>query len=229
MQDYIFTIKELPESERPREKALRYGIESLSDSELLAIIIGNGSKGRNALALATTLLKNFQNLRRLSTRTITELREFSGIGTVKAVEIKACLEIARRFQQISLLPGQMLTGSNQVFAYYHEKLRDRKKENFFTIMLDCKHCVIREELVSIGSLNLSIVHPREIFAPAIREAAESILLLHNHPSGDPTPSREDILVTRRLIEVGKVVGIEILDHIIIGNGRYVSFIEQKLL
>ncbi len=222
-------IKELPDMERPREKAMQYGLESLSDSELLSILIGNGTRGCSALTLANMLLNQFGDLRKLSTQSLTEIKNIKGIGTIKAIEIKACLEIARRFHQIILRPGEILNGSQQVFSYYHEKLRDQKKEKFFTILLDCKHRIIREELVSIGSLNLSIVHPREVFAPAIKESAESILLVHNHPSGNPTPSQEDIHITRRLVEVGRLVGIEVLDHIIIGNGCYVSFLEQKLL
>ncbi len=222
-------IRELPALERPREKALQYGFECLSDSELFAILLGSGGKGCSALTLANLLLKNFGDMRQLSTKSINELRSIKGIGLIKALEIKACLEIARRFQQILIRPGDMMQGSHQVFSYYHEKLRDQKKEKFFVVLLDCKHRVIREELVSIGCLNVSIVHPREVFAAAIREAAESILLIHNHPSGDPTPSKEDIQVTRRLVEVGKLVGIEILDHLVIGNGCYISFAEQKLL
>ncbi len=223
-------IREMPATERPREKVIQHGVETLSDGELLAILLGNGGgKGRSALTLANILLNKFGNLRQLSTRTLRELRTIKGIGLVKAIEIKACLEIARRFQQISLLPGELLQGSHQVFCYYHERLRDQKKERFFVVLLDCKHRIIREELVSVGSLNLSIVHPREVFLSAIRESAESMILVHNHPSGDPTPSPEDIEVTRRLIEVGQLVGIEVLDHIIVGNGRYVSFAEQKLL
>lgn len=223
------TIRELPHSERPRDKAVRFGTESLSDSELLSIILGSGSKGSNALQTANHLLARFQNIRALSNASLNELKATPGIGPVRAVEIKACLEIARRFQQIVLRPGDILNGSRQVFACYHEKLRDYKKERFYCLLLDAKHRILKEELVSIGSLNFSIIHPREVFAPAIKEAAESILLLHNHPSGDPTPSREDIHITRRLVEVGKLVGIEVIDHIIIGNGCYVSFTEQKLL
>lgn len=228
MQKSYFAICELPCTERPREKSLQYGMHSLSDGELLAIIIGSGGKGHSALDLAKTLLAKFGNLRNLAQVSSGELQKISGIGPVKALEIKACLEIARRFHQVALKPGVFLTGSQQIFDYYHEKLRDQRKEQFYSVLLDVKHRIIREELVSIGSLNFSIVHPREVFAPAIREAAGSILLIHNHPSGDPTPSMEDIETTKRLIEVGKVVGIRILDHIIIGNGCYISFLEQKL-
>ena len=208
---------------------MQYGVEILSDSELLAILLGNGSKGQNVLAMANTLLRHFGDLRKVSTQSIPELKKIQGIGTVKALEIKACLEIARRFNQIVIRPGETVRGSQQVFEHYHERLRDVKKENFFCILLDCKHRIIKEELISVGTLNLSIVHPREVFSAAIRESAESIILIHNHPSGDPRPSREDMQVTNRLIEVGELVGIEIIDHIVIGNGSYISFLEQKLL
>lgn len=223
------TIRELPYSQRPREKALQVGIEALSDSDLLSILLGNGSRGKNALSLAHTILSRFQNFRLLAQASVQDLQKIHGIGPVKSLEIKACLEIARRFQQVELRPGLLLNNSSQVFGYYHEKLRDQKREKFFAVLLDAKHRIIRDELVSVGSLNFSIVHPREVFAPAIREAAESLILVHNHPSGDATPSREDIQVTKRLIEVGKVVGIEVLDHIVIGNGVYFSFVEQRLL
>lgn len=224
-----FTIRELPSSERPRERAWQYGIENLSDSELLSILLGSGSRGHNALMLANTILARFENLRKLAATSPQELQKVHGIGPIKALEIKACLELARRFHQVNLRPGVVLNSSEQVFGYYHEKLRDQKREKFFVILLDSKHRLIREELISIGSLNFSVVHPREVFSPAIREAAGSMLLVHNHPSGDPSPSREDIQVTHRLVEVGKVIGIEVLDHIVIGDNCYTSFVERKLL
>lgn len=228
MEKNFLTIRELPECERPREKAWQYGVESLSESELLCILIGSGGKGNTALALANSILARFENLRRLSNTSLQELQKVRGIGPVKALEIKACLEIARRFHQVLLKPGSVLNRSQQVFACYHERLRDEKREKFFSVLLDSKNRIIREELISIGSLNFSIVHPREVFAPAIRETAANILLLHNHPSGDPNPSKEDVGITKRLYEVGKIVGIEVLDHIIIGDGCYISFLEQKL-
>lgn len=228
MEKNFLTIRDMPPCQRPREKAWQHGVESLSDSELLCILIGSGGRGNTAMVLANSVLSRFENLRRLSTISLKELQEIKGIGPVKALEIKACLEIARRFHQVLLKPGMVLNQSQQVFAYYHERLRDQKKENFFSLLLDSKNRVIREELISVGSLNFSIVHPREVFVPAIRETAASVLLLHNHPSGDPSPSKEDIGVTKRLFEVGKLIGIGILDHIIIGSGCYVSFLEQKL-
>lgn len=224
-----YTIQKMPLMERPREKALQYGVEYLSDAELMAIILGKGTAGRSALYLAHLIFQEFGDWRRISTYSVRELQRIKGIGEIKALELKACLEIARRFQRLVIKPGDFLNGSKNVFLLYHERLRDYKKEHFFALLLDCKHCMIREELVSIGSLNLSIVHPREVFAPAIRESAESLILVHNHPSGNPQPSQEDLQVTSRLVKVGKLVGIEVLDHIIIGNGDYVSFAESNLL
>jgi len=204
-----------------RERVAAYGLENMRESELLALLLGGQE-------VASTILARFENLRKLAGASLQELQAVHGIGPVKALEIKACFELAKRFHQVHLRPGIILNSSEQVFAYYHEKLRDQKQEKFFVILLDSKHRIIREELVSVGSLNFSVVHPREVFSPAIREAAGSILLVHNHPSGDPVPSREDIQLTYRLIEVGKVVGIDVLDHIVIGDNCYTSFLEQKL-
>ncbi len=222
-------IKQLPTRERPREKFVEQGGENLSDGELLAILLGSGQKGQDVLSLARSLLARFGNLRQLSLSTLSELRQVPGIGVVKAVEIKACLEIARRFQQVALFPGESVCSSKKVFEHFHELLRDQKKERFYSLLLDSKHCIIKKDLVSVGTLNLSIVHPREVFVTAIREAASHILLVHNHPSGDPTPSPEDIQVTKRLARVGQLIGIEVIDHVIIGCGTYISFVEEGLI
>lgn len=204
-----------------REKAVMYGESSLSEKELVSLICGEDQ--------SRCLFTTFGDLHRISTASVRELQKIRGIGIRKALQLKACMEIAKRFHQIPLRSGVILSSSQQVFAHYHVKLRDEQKEKFFSLLLDTKHRVIKEELVSIGSLNFSIVHPREVFAPAIREHAESIILIHNHPSGDPTPSKEDIHITGRLREVGKLVGIDVLDHVIIGNNSYTSFVEQSLL
>lgn len=169
-----------------------------------------------------------KTLREIAQMNMGELLNF-GISYGVAKNIISIFELTKRFCNEKKFIGELLNSSNQVFSYYHEKLRDQKKENFFSVLLDCKHRIIREDIVSIGSLNLSIVHPREVFVSAIRESAESIILVHNHPSGDPTPSKEDIFVTQRLVEVGKIVGIEVLDHIIIGDNSHVSFVEQSLM
>lgn len=206
-----------------KEKAIMYGETTLADNELLSLLLGGKE------VLANLLLSSVDNMRHLSTLSIRELQKVEGIGPSTALRIKACLEIARRFHRVTLKTGALLNNSQQVFAHYHEKLRDLKREKFFSLLLDCKNRIIREELVSIGGLNFSVVHPREVFAPAIKESAAGIILIHNHPSGDPTASHEDIQITKRLVEVGKVIGIEVVDHVIIGKSCYISFSEQKLL
>lgn len=206
-----------------REKAAMHGEAALSDVELLRVFLGCGESA------AVSLLDRFQNLRNLESASVGELRSVKGIGGATALKLKVALEMGRRSRQVALRSGAVLNSSWQVFAHFRERLTDEKKERFFSLILDCKHRVVREELVSVGTLNFSVVHPREVFGPAIRESAESIVLVHNHPSGDPTPSCEDIQVTRRLVEVGKIVGIDILDHIVIGADCFVSFSEKRLL
>ena len=224
-------IKAWPSDERPREKLLKNGATSLSDAELLALIIRNGSAADKSSALdqARQLLAGFGSLRALATATISELCRQKGIGPAKAAEIQALFELARRFSRQEIRPGERFTSSSDIYEHYHEKLRDRKKEVFISLLLDSKNRLIREVQVSEGSLNASIVHPREVFAPVVRESAAAVLFVHNHPSGDPTPSREDIDLTERLSAAGKLMGVRVLDHIIIGSGSYVSFCDRGLL
>lgn len=224
-------IKDWPEDERPREKLLRRGAAVLSDAELLALIIRTGSAADKTSAVdqARQLLAGFGTLRALASAGTAELCRQKGIGPAKAAELQALFELARRFARHELRPGDRFTSSNDIFAHYHERLRDRKKEVFLSLLLDSKNRLIREVQVSEGSLNASIVHPREVFAPIIRESAAAVLFVHNHPSGDPTPSREDLDLTERLAEAGTLMGVRVLDHIIIGNGSYVSFCDRGLL
>ena len=224
-------IKDWPEEERPREKLLTRGPEALSEAELLALILrtGDAATGSTALDHARLLLARFGSLRDLARAGTSELCEIKGIGPAKAAELQAVFQIAKRYGSQFLRPGDRYTSSHEVFRHYHEQLRDRKKEVFFSLLLDSKNRVIREIQVSEGSLTASIVHPREVFAPVIRESAAAVLFVHNHPSGDPTPSREDIEITTRLKEVGDLVGVRVLDHIIIGSGEYVSFVDRGLM
>ncbi len=224
-------IKDWPAADRPREKLLHGGPAMLSDAELLALILrtGNSRPRTTALDLARQLLTHFGSLRGLSNASAAELCLAPGIGPAKAAEILAVGELSRRFATTSLTPGERYTSSQEVFRHFHERLRDRKKEVFLTLLLDAKNRVLREIQVSEGSLNASIVHPREVFAPVVRESAAAVLFVHNHPSGDPTPSREDLELTKRLREAGTLMGIRVLDHIIIGNGRYMSFADQGLM
>ncbi len=224
-------IKDWPEAERPREKLLQHGPERLSDAELLALVLrtGDAASAMSALDHARQLLARFGTLRRLATAGTAELCLLKGIGPAKAAEIQAVFEIARRFGAVSLPPGATFTSSADVFGHYHERLRDLKKERFLALLLDSKNRVIREVSISEGSLTASIVHPREVFAPVVKESAAAVLFVHNHPSGDPTPSREDLEITTRLREAGELMGVRVLDHIIIGQGRYVSFVDRGLL
>lgn len=221
-------IKDWPAEERPREKLLARGSEHLTDAELLALIIrtGDSSSKNSAVDLARGLLARFGSLRKLAAATITELCEQPGIGPAKAAEIQALFQIARRFTDQRLQPGQPYRSSSDAFFHFHERLCDYRKEVFLALLLDTKNRLIREVQISEGSLNASIVHPREVFAPALKDSAAAVLFIHNHPSGDPTPSREDIEITTRLKNAGDLLGIRVLDHIIIGNGDYVSLADR---
>ncbi len=224
-------IKDWPAAERPREKLLTSGPEPLSDAELLALVLRNGdaASGSSAVDQARQLLGRFGSLRGLARAGTRELCETRGVGPAKAAELQAVFELARRFAGNTLAPGVRYSSSEEVFRHYHERLRDRRKEVFLALLLDSKNRVLREVQISEGSLTASIVHPREVFAPVVRESAAAVLFIHNHPSGDPTPSREDLEITTRRQEVGTLMGVRVLDHIIIGSGRYVSFVDRGLM
>ncbi|WP_372368397.1 DNA repair protein RadC [Candidatus Uabimicrobium sp. HlEnr_7] len=222
-------LRSLSPNEKPREKVVAHGISILSDRELFALIFRSGTRNHDVLDVSRKMLEEFPSLRVLSTASIAELQKLPGIGLTKAIQVQACLEIARRFCQKVAETGEVLSSSKQVYQHFQCMLRDEKKEKFFCVHLGSKNQVLKKELISIGSLNASIVHPREVFSSAIKESSNSLLLVHNHPSGDPTPSKEDISTTKRLIEVGSIVGIKIIDHIIIGEGCYVSFAEQNIV
>lgn len=224
-------IKDWPAEERPREKLLARGAEALTDAELLALVLrtGEATAQLSALDQARLLLGRFGGLRQLACAGTSELCELKGIGPAKAAELQAVFQLARRFSAEELRPGARFTCAEEVFRHYHERLRDRKKEVFFSLLLDSKNRIIREVQVSEGSLTASIVHPREVFAPVVRESAAAVLFVHNHPSGDPTPSREDLELTTRLREAGTLMGVRVLDHIIVGSGRYVSFADRGLM
>ncbi len=223
------TIKQLPAHERPRERLIQSGDEYLTDAELLGIIIRDGTTNYSAVDLAQELLSKYGDFRKLSSVSIGELCKVRGIGPARAAQIKASLAIAKRFSTISVKPSQQFKCSRDIFDHFHERLREKKQEIFFIILLDNKNRIIKELTISAGSLTSSIVHPREVFNPAIKESAVSVIFVHNHPSGDPEPSKEDIQMTRRLLEVGDVVGIKVLDHIIIGNECFVSLKDKGII
>lgn len=223
------TIKQLPTHERPRERLIQSGDEHLTDAELLGIIIRDGTTNYSAVDLAQKLLSEYGDFRRLSMASVGELCRIKGIGPARAAQIKASLAIAKRFSTISVKPLQQFKCSNDIFDHFHERLRGKKQEIFAVVLLDNKNRVMKELQISAGSLTSSIVHPREVFNPAIKESAASVIFVHNHPSGDPEPSKEDIQITQRLAEVGTLIGIKVLDHIIIGNETHVSLKERGII
>lgn len=220
------SIKDWPEDDRPREKLLSRGGGALSDAELLAILLRTGQKGASALDHGRALIEAFGNFRNLATAGVGDLCKVKGLGPAKAAQVLAALEIAKRYGEHSFRPGEPFRGSGDVYAHFRERLASEKREHFYAVLLDNKHRKIREVAVSQGSLTASIVHPRDVFAPVVREAAAAVVFVHNHPSGDPTPSKEDIEITRRLREVGDLMGVRVLDHIVVGRGRYVSFVDD---
>jgi len=225
------TVKNWPEDERPRERLLKYGADALSDAQLLAIIIRNGRGGRSAVDLGMELLEKFGSLDGIAQAGVSEIRGkngVKGIGPAKIAEIKAAIELGRRHQKPSLA-GASFCSSGDVISYYQPRMKDLKKEMFRCALLDTKNKIIRDEVVSIGSLTASLVHPRETFKAAIRESAAAVIFIHNHPSGDIKPSQEDILLTRRLVQAGEVLGIQVLDHIIIGDGCHFSFRDNGMI
>lgn len=226
------TMKDLPDSEKPYEKSLSYGVEVLSDAELLAIILRTGSKSEKAIDLAHKLLlldKSNPGIIGLINKSFKELQQVQGIGKVKSIQIKALLEIAKRVSKHQALSKVKISSPKSIAAVYMEELRYLKKEQFMLVFLDTKNQIIKDKVLTIGSVNASIVHPREAFIEALKYEAVNMIMLHNHPSGDPTPSNEDINVTKRMVECGILLGIKVLDHIIIGNGIYVSLKEKGVL
>ncbi len=224
-------IKNWPEDERPREKLVRRGAESLTDAELLALVLrtGDAAGKQSAIDLGRVILKEFGDLRTLAGATVSEICRMRGTGPAKAASLKAALELANRFHSRRFESLERFTTPAQVFEHFHHEFRDRRKEYFLALLLDGKNRIMKRVQISEGSLNQSLVHPREVFNPAVRESAAAIILVHNHPTGDPTPSREDIDITRRLSEAGNLMGVKVLDHIIIGDGRYHSFADQGML
>ncbi len=221
-------IKDWPEGDRPREKLLQRGAEALSDAELLALILRTGDAGSKTSAVdqGRLLLHQFNNLPQLARATITELCTISGIGPAKSAELQAVFELARRLSDHSLQPGNVFTSADAVFQRYRNRFLNHNKEVFLALLLDTKNRLIKDIRISEGSLTASIVHPREVFSAVVRDSAASVLFVHNHPSGDPSPSPEDIAITKRLHEAGTILGVRVLDHIIIGRDSYISLADK---
>ena len=218
-------IQDIPEEERPRERLIRNGPESLSNAELLGVILRTGSNKENVVSLSSRILSEY-SIKQLSLANVSRLMQVHGVGKAKAAQIAAIFELARRLETFVEEPKRKICSPKDVYTLMYPKMREQKKEKFITLCLDTKNQILKEEVISVGSLNASIVHPREVFKSALMESSASVIMIHNHPSGDPSPSREDIMVTEKLVEGGKLLGIDVLDHIIIGDGRYVSLKDE---
>ena len=218
-------IKDLPQENRPRERFLKHGPETLSDAELFAILLRTGTKGENVIDMSNRLIKEY-GLDKLFECSLKELQAIKGIGPSKAMQILTIAEIQKRINQ-SKNPIKKISCAKNVFDLFHEKLKDEKQENFYVLLLDTKNKIIKEELITKGILDSAIIHPREIFKPAIKNSASKIILIHNHPSGDSNPSKEDLDITKKLIDVGKQLDIKVLDHVIIGNEKWWSWMEKS--
>lgn len=222
-------IRDVPKEERPRERLLREGAHVLSNQELLAIVLRTGTRQESVLQLSGRLLHDFDGLRLLKEASAEELQRLKGIGETKAVQIIASLEFGRRINQMKYDNRYCIKSPEDGANYVMEDMRFLTQEHFVCLYLNTKNQVLHQQTVFIGSLNASIVHPREVFKEAFRRSAASIICFHNHPSGDPAPSREDIEVTKRLVECGKMLGIDVLDHIIIGDQSFVSLKEKGIV
>ncbi|MEK8131351.1 DNA repair protein RadC [Paenibacillus filicis] len=229
MESLNFTLRDVPNEDRPRERMLQHGAEALSNAELLAILLRTGTIAESAVRLAERLLRESGGLRKLADVSIEQLTEIKGIGAAKALQIKAGIELGRRMARSAMNETVTIRSPQDAAALLMEDMRYLQKEHFVCLFLNTKNHVIGQETLSMGSLNASIVHPREVFRAAIKRSSASIVCAHNHPSGDPTPSPEDIQLTQRLVEAGEIVGIEILDHLVIGDRRFVSLKELGLM
>lgn len=223
------SLKELPEAERPRERLLRHGVDVLSNIEILALLLGSGTKGKSVLALAQEILSHFGSLSRLLDASIEDFCTIKGMGKTKAIQLKAALSLAFRVNREKSPLREQLNSPLKAFLWVRDYVIHEKKEVFGVILLDARLAAIRWEVVSVGTLTQTLVHPREVFYPAIRHLAASVILVHNHPSGDSTPSPKDLHLTRQLVAASASMGIPIFDHLIITDRGFTSLKEEGFL
>jgi DNA repair protein RadC len=228
--DKSYTIHDLPRAERPRERLQRHGAEALSTAELIAVLMGRGSRGESILLTAQKLLAKFGNLHNIADASIEELSTVRGIGTAKAMQLKAAFELGKRLDDPDYNEKTAAVQSPQeAYISIQDKLKGKKKEYFYILCLDTRNRVNNKKQVSMGNLDSSIVHPREVFKDAISSLAASVIFVHNHPSGDLEPSSEDISLTKRLVDAGELLGIPVLDHIIVSDRGYTSLKSRNLV
>ncbi|OGK92931.1 MAG: hypothetical protein A2W08_11195 [Candidatus Rokubacteria bacterium RBG_16_73_20] len=222
-------IQGLPSAERPRERLYWNGPEALADAELLALQLGSGTPGRSAADVAREMLATYGSLAEVAAREAVELARVTGVGPAKAARLAAAFEIGRRLRARTPGVRVVLSAPADVYAAFGPLMEDLRREVFRVALLDAQNGLLRDQVISEGTLSASLVHPREVFKPAILESAASVILLHNHPSGDPTPSREDIRLTRQLVECARLLELRVHDHVVIGRGRYVSLAERGII
>lgn len=229
MNKTTYMLRDIPNEEKPRERMMKYGAGALSQAELLAIILRTGTRRESVIHMAQRMLGEVGGIRGFMDLNLEELIKMRGIGPAKAVQIKAGIELGQRLAVMRQPETAIIRSPRDAAEVVMEQLRYLQKEHFVCLFLNTKNHIIAQETLSMGSLNASIVHPREVFRAAIKCSSASIVCVHNHPSGDPTPSSEDILITNRLVKAGELVGIDVLDHIVIGDGEFVSLKEQGLM
>jgi DNA repair protein RadC len=229
MSTNTLMIRDFPQDERPRERFVQHGPQSLSNHELIAILLRTGTKDESVLQLSNRLLAHFEGLRDLKSATLEEITSIKGIGSAKAIQILTAVELGRRVSNLSYHDRYVIRSPEDGAKYVMNDMRFLSQEHFVCLYLNTKNQVLHKQTIFIGSLNASIVHPREVFKQALKRSAASVICFHNHPSGDPTPSKEDIEVTKRLSECGKIIGIDLLDHLIIGENKFVSLKEKGYL
>ena len=219
----------MPRSDGPRERLYWSGPDALADAELLALQLGTGRRGRSAIDVAHEVLATYGSLGDLAGREADELARVPGIGPAKAARLAASFELSRRLRARAPAARVILSGPAEVYAAFGPLMEDLRREVFRVALLDAKNGLLRDRVISEGTLSASLVHPREVFKPAILESAASVILIHNHPSGDPTPSREDVRLTRQLVECARLLDLPIRDHVIVGRGRWVSLAQQGIV
>ena len=228
-KDFSFTVRDLPKPERPRERLQKIGAENLSAQELLALVIGRGIPKKSVMTIAQELISTFGNVNAISQATLEELCQIKGIGIAKAAQIKASFELAKRENLETDEENFDIKNPEAVCKLISSTIKEKAKEHFKLILLNSRNKKIAISTISVGTLTTSLVHPREVFKEALAHSAASVILAHNHPSGDPEPSEDDLKITKKLVESGKILGVEVIDHIIVGKNSFYSFREKGLI
>jgi len=229
MENKTYTVRDLPVEERPRERLQKVGADNLSTQELLALIIEKGGKGQTVLTVAQNLLAYFGNLNNMKNASIEELKKIKGIGFATACKLQAAFKLGEKAEHQPKKYGEKIEGPEIIFNILKKEIGDKKKESFYILSLTTRNNLISVDKVSTGTLSASLAHPREVFLSAIKNSASTVIIVHNHPSGDTQPSEDDLEITKRLVEAGKILGIDVIDHIIVAKHSFFSFKEKNLL